>query len=266
MELRAGVVRLRELPGPPGAATVVLLHGWNATTDLNFFRCYRPLGERVRVLAFDHRGHGRGLRPRARFRLEDCADDVVAMADALGIERVVPIGYSMGGAVAQLVWRRHPQRTRGLVLTATATTFNGARNERLSFLGITGLATLARLTPAQARAWVSSQFYLQRKTSAWDAWAVDEVARHDWRMILEAGRAIGSFRSDPWVGEIDVPVAVIVPTGDEVVPVRRQHRLAASIPDARLFEVDAGHDAAVARPGRFVPALLDAVAWVLDRS
>ena len=57
---------VRELAGPPGAPTVVLLHGWTATCDLNFFYCYEALGRRFRVLAFDHRGHGDGLRTRRR--------------------------------------------------------------------------------------------------------------------------------------------------------------------------------------------------------
>src|SRR5690606_18858711 len=59
-----GSVLVREVAGPPGAPAVFLLHGWTASADLNFFTCYRPLGERFRVLAFDHRGHGRGLRTR----------------------------------------------------------------------------------------------------------------------------------------------------------------------------------------------------------
>ena len=249
---------LRELPGPPGAPVVVLLHGWTATADLNFHTCYEALGEHYRVLAFDHRGHGRGIRSRRKFRLEDCADDVAAMADAVGVDEFVAVGYSMGGTVAQLTWRRHPERVRGLVLAATASHFNARRNERLSFLGLTGLAALARLTPAQARRWLTSQLYLQRKTPTWSPWAVEQASLHDWRMILEAGRALGSFHSDEWLGEIDVPTSVIVTMSDEVVPLRRQIKLFEGIPTAQALRVDAGHDAVVAHPGRFVPVLLAA--------
>ena len=250
---------LRELPGPPGAPVVVLLHGWTATADLNFHTCYEALGEHYRVLAFDHRGHGRGIRTRRKFRLEDCADDVAAMADVLGVDEFVAVGYSMGGTVAQLTWRRHPERVRGLVLAATASHFNARRNERLSFLGLTGLAALARLTPAQARRWLTSQLYLQRKTATWSPWAVEQASLHDWRMILEAGRALGSFRSDDWLGEIDVPTSGIVTMADEVVPQRRQIKLFEGITTAQALRVDAGHDAVVAHPGRFVPVLLAAL-------
>ena len=263
VDLPGGPVELREVVGPPGAAAVFLLHGWTATADLNFFRCYAPLGQHHRVLAFDHRGHGTGLRGRRAFRLEDCADDVVAMADALGLDQFVAFGYSMGGAVAQLLAQRHRERLAGLVLVATASHFKAFRNERLSFLGLSGLAALARLTPAQARRWLTDQLYRQRKTGTWEPWAVQETAEHDWRMVLEAGRAIGRFRADAWLGELDVPTAVIVTMKDEVVPVRRQIALFEAIPTAVAFRVDAGHDAAVAAPDRFVPASLAAIASVV---
>ena len=256
--LAAGTVRLREVAGPPGAPAVVLLHGWTASADLNFWTCFEPLGEHFRVLAFDHRGHGRGIRSRRRFRLEDCADDVAELLRSEVDGPAVVVGYSMGGAVAQLVWQRHPDVVRGLVLAATAARFKARYNDRLSFLGLRSLGRLARLTPAQARSWLSNQLYLERKTATWSPWAVDEAASHDWRMILEAGGAIGDFRSGDWLGEIDVPTSVVVMMQDDVVPLRRQIQLFEAIPGARAFRVDAGHDAIVARPDRAVPVLLDA--------
>ncbi len=266
VELPGGPVLVRDVAGPPGAPAVVLLHGWTATADLNFFRCYGPLGAHFRVLAFDHRGHGRGLRSRKAFRLDDCADDVVAMADAVGLDRFIVFGYSMGGAIAQLVWRRHPERLSGMVLTATASHFKARRDERLSFLGLTGLGAVARYTPAQIRRWLTDQLYLQRKTGSWEPWAVQEAASHDWRMVLEAGGAIGRFRSDGWLGEVDVPTSVIVTMTDEVVPVRRQIELFESIPTAAAFRVDAGHDAAISAAERYVPTAISAIASVTERA
>ena len=122
-----GRLFVREIAGPPGAATLILLHGWTATSDLNWFPSFRSLGTRFHVVAFDHRGHGRGLRTRRRFRLTDCADDAAEVATALGIERFVAVGYSMGGAVATLLWQRHRARVDGLVLCATASYWIVAR-------------------------------------------------------------------------------------------------------------------------------------------
>ncbi|MEY2582109.1 MAG: hypothetical protein QOE09_1958 [Ilumatobacteraceae bacterium] len=261
-----GTTFVRTLSGPVGAPTVLLLHGWTATADLNWFMCYKALAEQFRVVALDHRGHGRGIRSRKLFRLEDCADDAVAVCDVLGIEQVIPVGYSMGGPIAQLIWRRHRQRTAGLVLCATSAYFSTSREERLSFLGLSGLAAVARLTPVQARQWLTEQFYLQRKADLWEPWAVNQASTHDWRPVLEAGRSIGNFSSRDWISEIDVPTSMIITMRDRVVPVRRQVRLFESIPDAEAFRVDGDHDACVANAKQFVPTLLRACRSVVERS
>src|SRR4029078_4957520 len=90
------------------------------------------------------------------------ADDAVAVCDNLGIDHFIPVGYSMGGPIAQLIWRRHQPRTAGIVLCATAAYFATSREERLGFLGLSGLAAIARLTPAQARQRLTEPFVLQR--------------------------------------------------------------------------------------------------------
>ena len=261
-----GTLIVRDFGGRPGAPVVALLHGWTATADLNWFRTYDALGEHYRVIAFDHRGHGTGLRSKKPFRLEDCADDVVEVATALGIDRFIPVGYSMGGPIAQLVWRRHAERVTGLVLCATAPYFAGRRNERRMLLGLTGLATMARVAPEPAKIWLTEQLYLQRKTMQWEPWAIQQAATHDWRMVLEAGRAIGHFSSSDWLHEVDVPVSTVLTMRDQVVPLRRQVKLFELIPDAEAFRVDGLHDAAVASADRFVPTLIRAIDSVVRRS
>ncbi len=261
-----GTTFVRTLDGPPEAPTVVLLHGWTATADLNWFTCYRPLAEHFRVVALDHRGHGRGIRSRKAFRLEDCADDAVAVCDVLGIEQFIPVGYSMGGPIAQLIWRRHRQRIAGLVMCATSTHFSTSRQERMSFLGVSGLAAVARLTPVQTRQWLTEQFYLQRKSDQWEPWALEQASTHEWRTVLEAGRSIGNFSSRAWIGDIDVPTSTLITMRDRVVPVRRQVRLFEAIPDAEAFRVDGDHDAVVANAKQFVPTLIRACRSVVERS
>lgn len=260
-----GTTFVRQSSGPPGAATLLLLHGWTASADLNFFTCYRALGKEYNIVALDHRGHGRGIRSRKILRLEDCADDAAAACEALGIDTVVPVGYSMGGIIAQLLWHRHSERVGGLVLCATSGYFVRSREERLSLLGISGLAALARLTPTQARRWLTEQLYLQRRAEHWEPWAIEEASLHDWRTVLEAGRAIGNFSSREWIGDVDVPTGVVITMRDRVVPVRRQMRLFESIPGAEAFRVDGDHDVVISNPGRFVPTLLEACGRVTQR-
>src|SRR3982075_2325912 len=109
--------------GPESArrGTVLLLHGWMFPSDLNWITCYGPLRDAgYRVIAVDHRGHGRGIRTTAPFRLADCGDDAGALCSKLGVERVVVVGYSMGGAIAQLFAQRNTDITEGADLCATS--------------------------------------------------------------------------------------------------------------------------------------------------
>ena len=255
-----------DVPGPPGAPTLVLLHALGCTGYLSWFPSILVLAQDYRVVVLDQRWHGRGIRS-AKFRLKDCADDVACLADVLGIEKFIPIGYSMGGLVAQLVAKRHPHRIEGLVLAATARNFRGARREKFFFPLMT--AAMVPLSPyvrkrvdrlavtlpevpcppgESTRNWGMAEF---RSTSAWSMPAVL--------------RELGRFNSAPWIGEVKVPTAVVATTKDHTIPVRRQHRLAAAIPGATVHEVNAGHAALVLKADLFVPALVEAVGSVADR-
>jgi 3-oxoadipate enol-lactonase len=250
---------VREVAGPPGAPTLLLLHGWTASADLNWFRCYSALGRSYRVLAPDHRGHGRGIRSRRPFRLRDCADDAAALVEQLGTGPVVAVGYSMGGPVASLLWRRHPEVVRGLVLCATARTFAARPQERVSFAALGGLALAARAVPEPMRRRLAQRFIGTRTDDrSIESWVVAEMHRNDWKSVLEAGNALGRFDARGWIGEVDVPTAVVVTTGDGVVAPARQQALARSSPGAEVFEVAGDHTVCVTSPARFLPALLGA--------
>ncbi|MFV1991532.1 MAG: alpha/beta fold hydrolase, partial [Acidimicrobiales bacterium] len=151
--------------GSPGMPTLLLLHGWTATSDLNWSTSYGSLAERYSFVAIDMRGHGRGLRTRDPFSLEDCADDAALALDCLGVDKVIVVGYSMGGAVAQLFWRRHHQRCEGIVLCSTGATFNDTPREHVLFGGLTSVGVVARFTPADLRTRAVTR-YLSKRTDA----------------------------------------------------------------------------------------------------
>ena len=256
----------RDLPSRSGAdaPAVVLLHGWTATADLNWFPAYDALAEHFRVVALDHRGHGRGIRSNRRFRLADCADDAVALADVLGIDRFVPVGYSMGGLVAQLTWHRHRDRVAGLVLGATARNFRGNRAAAGGYTALGAMAAAARLVPLSVRAG-AAQRVINRRPGVSD-WAREQFEAGDPRMVLEAGQAIGAFSSHAWIGDVDVPTAVVLTEADRVVPPARQAKLAAAIPGATVHAAPIDHGGCVVEAEAFVPVLVDAVQDVARRA
>jgi pimeloyl-ACP methyl ester carboxylesterase len=273
-----GTTFVRRVEGPPGAPTVVLLHGWIASGGLNWFNAFGPLSERYTVVAPDLRGHGRGLRTRRRFRLADCADDVAAVLEHLGTGPAVAVGYSMGGPVAQLLWRRHPEAVSGLVLCATSYRFiNGAR-ERFVFgsmmataVGTTRAGALAARAPGMARLapWAASPAVAvgepgsHPRPTQLRTWAAAEMRRHDLVKIMEAGQAIGSYNARRWIGEVDVPTTVLITARDRAVAPAEQQRLVDAIPGAQAQYLDDGHVVCAKRS--FGPSLVAAVDSVVER-
>ncbi len=266
-----GTTFIREAEGPPGAPTLLLLHGWTAGSDLTWFACFEELGRHFRVIAMDHRGHGRGMRTSARFTLEDCADDAAALIDVLGLGApgsppLLVVGYSLGGCVAQLLWRRHGSMVHGLVLCSTSAVFVESPVERRYFAALGALALVSRATPGPLRRRLAHRVVGRRVADcSLQEWILDELHRNDPTAVLEAGRALGGFDSRPWVGEIDIPSSVVVTTRDRQVQPARQFALAEAIAGSTVHEVDAGHDACVSAPRRFLPALVEACRSVSER-
>ena len=100
----------------------------------------------------------------------------------------------------------------------------------------------------------------------WEPWAAQELSRHDWRMILEAGHAVMRFSARDWLNTIDVPTSVLITMRDTTVPTRRQVRLFEGIEGSEAFRVDGDHSAVASVPQRFVPTLLRAVQSVVERA
>jgi 3-oxoadipate enol-lactonase len=240
---------------------VVLLHGWMFPSDLNWFRLYAPLAaEGYRVVAMDCRGHGRGLRPVAPFRFEDCADDVAGVIDRLELGPSVLVGYSMGGPIAQLTARRHRDHVAGLVLCATAHEWRDLRMKALwNTMG--GLRLFLELFPRHAWRWAlrAGGFPDSPTTS----WVTTELARGSPLDIAEAGRELGRYDSRPWIHELaGIPSTVVVTTRDTAVPPEKQYQLAASI-KASVLEVATDHSGIMLKSSGFCEAIVEALDGVV---
>jgi 3-oxoadipate enol-lactonase len=249
--------------GRPDGTPVLLLHGWMATADLNWFPLFAALGERHPIVALDLRGHGRAPRSPGMFTLEECADDAAAVLRALGIARAVVVGYSMGGPVALLLWHRHPNLVNGLVLEATALEWSTSRAERLQWraIGMVGLLLrwpTGRIALLRAMGGVES---LPRSLLTYRSWAEGEFRRNDPMEMAEAGRALAAFDARPFAASVDVPSAVVVTTRDRLVPPARQLALAEAI-GATVFRIDEDHSAVALRPDEVAEITLLAIAAV----
>lgn len=247
--------------GPPGAPTLILLHGVTLSAQLNWAGVAPWLVRRYRVLAVDLSGPGRGRVSG----LDQYADDVAALLRELAVTRVVPVGYSLGGLVAQLLWRRHPELTAGLVLCATSRNVAGAAWSRSVAQFLPAAAATMALMPGchLLRADVLGASLLDTPVdAATRRWVQAEMRRTPLLTALTSVRAACDFSSHAWIGSVDVPGAIVLTRNDRIVPPQRQWKLAAALPGCSVHEVEGGHGVFLDAPDAFAAALLDACAAV----
>jgi 3-oxoadipate enol-lactonase len=258
---------VRDLRGEPGQPTVLLLHGWTASADLNWFRAYDAVGRFGRVVAVDHRGHGRGIRSPQPFSLEDAADDAAGLLRVLDTGAVIAVGYSMGGPIATLLWQRHRALVRGLVLEATALEWRAHRRERVMWRLMAAVEFMLRsgrprgLIERMLRDLVDDAPELEPLVP----WLRGELRRGDPEALADAGRALGRYDARPFAGQIDVPTTIVVTTKDRLVKPRKQRQLAQAIPGADTIELAGDHGAAMVLAEPFREATAAAITSVVRR-
>lgn len=249
---------------PPGATRarppLFLLHALACTGLLTWYPSIPALRQRHRVITFDQRWHGQGI-VSDRFSLDDCADDAAAVADLLGIDRFIAVGYSMGSLVAQLCWNRHPHRVAGVVLCASTMRFVDSGRDP---------ATLRVVGDRVARAALKTAAAAPPLTWAPgvddNRWALGQFRSTTSRRIGAAAAQISRFDSSAWIDRMNAPAAVVVTVKDRLIPATRQRALARRIPDATVYDVDSGHAGCVMRAERFTPAVQAACASVSTRA
>lgn len=246
--------------GPP----VLLAHGMWCDAGM-FAELAALLAPVARVLVPDFRGHGRSEVPATSWRIADLADDLVAMLDALKVQKVVLVGFSMGGMAAADFAIRYPERTAGLLLVGTS----AAAEEPFRKLEINALARLIQLTgpprflPQEAsRATFSPAFRKghRREITRWES----VVRSMPPAALIQSLRAVaGRPNLLPKLVEIPARVTIAVGGSDRVVRPRWSEAMHRALPGSRLeFFKGAGHALPMERPkevARLVRDLLPAL-------
>lgn len=210
---------------------LLLLHGYSDTH--RSFDLLRPhLPESRRVIALTQRGHGRSHKPETGYAIADFAADIPAFLDALGIERAVLVGHSMGAAVALQAAAAHPSRTAGLVLLNAFADFRGNPGVAELYDAVTGFADP-----------VDPEFVLEFQESCFNApipqrfldLVISESLRcpaHVWRAAIE-----GMLAFDPIAAArcVHAPALLLRGELDAFVSDSDLFALRDALPSARTF-------------------------------
>jgi 3-oxoadipate enol-lactonase len=234
-----------EVAGPEDAP--ILLLGGSLGTTLAMWDGQLALADSLRLVRFDHRGHGDSPSPPGPYEIADLAGDVLALMDALGVERAHYCGLSIGGMVGMWLAANAPERIDRLVLICTAAHMPPATfwQERAAVVLAAGTieviadAVVDRwLTPAFAAEYPDARAKLRAMLVAADPASYAACCGAIERMDLRAQ-----------LPRISAPTLVISGADDLATPVDRQRLIATAIPGARREIVSpAAHVAAVEQP------------------
>jgi 3-oxoadipate enol-lactonase len=226
--------------GPAAAPTLLLGPSMGCTVAM-----WEPqvpvLSRHLRVVRFDHRGHGGSPVPPGPYTVEDLGRDVLALMDHLGLERAHYAGLSLGGMVGLWLAAHAPERIRRLALLCTAAHLPPAQGwlDRAAAVRSGGMAAVADAVLAR-----------------WFTPTIADVEEYHAMLLATPAdgyaaccEAIATLDLRPVLAGITAPTLVIAGAEDPATPPEVGRQLAAAVPGAR-FELVAGaaHLANVERP------------------
>ncbi|HVJ91276.1 MAG TPA: alpha/beta hydrolase, partial [Labilithrix sp.] len=187
----------------------------------------------LRFVAMSQRGHGDSERPETGYRMDDFAADVIGLMDALGIENATLVGHSMGSLVAQTVATRYPTRVNGLVLIASATTFDSDATRQLA----AALAQLSEVSRDFAREFQTSTLYAPMPDEIFTA-MVDESMKVPARVWRDALAGVMQHAGRACLSAIQTRTLLLWGAHDSYCTREEQERLLRAIRHCRLTIYD----------------------------
>ena len=219
---------------------VLLLHGW--TCNSSFWKEQVDfLAATHQVVTLDFRGHGESGTPGQGYTLESLAEDVHALLQVLDVGRVVAVGHSMGGMVAQQLAVSHPEDLSGLVLIATVcgNPEGGLISQRIA-------SEAPRTGYRAAFLHYFPEWFTPDSEPSLVEWAKSEMLRTGEQVALSLVRAYQDLDFRAELPRLRIPCLVIGGQGDTSTPVARSQEIADLVPGARLVVIEG--------VGHFVPA------------
>lgn len=228
---------------------LILMHS-NGCSAHEYAATLPLLADRWRCIAWDMPGHGDSDRPSMHLSVDDYADAVIALMDALSIERAHVCGASIGGMVAIALGARYPQRLHTtLVCEAPLRSADdwAAQWPRIEAQFAIPLQTLDELRPR-----------LREATPALLArWNIDREKAGSWRMV-DVMWAIRDYDAIGALARIGCPAAVLV--GDRGPVFGHRARYAELLPRAPLVVLpEAGHFPMLDDPAAFAQSVRDCI-------
>jgi 3-oxoadipate enol-lactonase len=233
-----------EIVGPGDAPVVVLSNSLGSTIAM-WDPQVPALARDLRVVRYDHRGHGASPVPPGPYSLDDLGADAIALLDRLGLERVRWCGLSLGGMVGMWLGINAPERIERLVLCCTSARLGPPEMwaQRAATVRAEGVDAIA---DAGLERWLTAGFREREPEATAQVRAM--LVATPAEGYASACAAIEHMDLVAQLGTIGAPTLVIAGREDPATPPEHGERIAAGIPGARLELVDAAHLATIEQP------------------
>lgn len=240
--------------GPADAPTLVL--GGSLGTNGAMWQPQMPaLTTEYRVVRYDHRGHGASPVPPGPYRIDELGEDLLALLDALDLDRVYLGGLSLGGMVGMWVAAHAPERVARLALLCTSARLGPPElwSRRAATVRERGMTAIADDVLAR---WFTPGFAEQNKGVV--AWIRRLLTTTPAQGYAGCCAAIETMDLTADLAAITAETLVIAGAEDPATPPSHAYDIVERIPGARVEVVpDAAHLANVERPGAVTVLLMD---------
>lgn len=246
--LKLGEARIHyALEGQTGSPVLVFSNSLGANYSMWDSQTHE-FHKQFRILRYDTRGHGQSSATPGPYSIERLAKDVVALLDALDMDRVHFCGLSMGGMIGMWLGLNAPERLNKLVLCNTGANIGtpDAWNVRIDAVRKNGVKSIA---PAVVERWFTPAFREKSLAIVSSTQKMIEEASPDGYAACCAAIRDCDYRKQ--VAAIRTPTLVITGTHDPATPPADGRFLAQQIPGARLAEMDAAHLSNIEDHGHF---------------
>ena len=254
LDTRNGAFRIA-LDGAVDAPVLVLSNSLGTTFDMWEGQA-KVFSKTHRVLRYDTRGHGQSVVTPGPYTFEQLGDDVLAILDALHIQRARFCGLSMGGHIGLWLAIHAGERFAGIVVCNTAAKIGTAQGwqERAALIEKDGEAAMQSLAESAPGRWFTPAFVSAQPQIVHTAqqWLADTPPKG----YAANCEALGSSDLRPSLGQIRTPVLVLAGEFDPVTTVADAQAMEQAIPGARLETIAASHLSNLEAPQAFEAALL----------
>ena len=238
----------------PARPSIVFLHGAGMDHTVWTLPARHFARHRHNVLAVDLPGHGRSSGSY-RSSIEELADWVVALLDALDIEKAALTGHSLGGLVALDAAARHPQRVRAIALIGTTAPMP-VSDAILDAARVNGHEAFDMLTQ-----WGYSRRHQYGGNTNPGIWMIGATLRlferaRDGALYADM-QACNAYRAGlERAAQVQCPVLAVIGTEDRLTPLRNCKPLLDALPQPGVRIIErAGHTLMVEAPNELLDAL-----------